>query len=175
MVYLDSVREWRRDKELQKAENVRTRLHRKNSKWFFYGGSNKHWSHKGKYIFSDAPCVVVVYHKGNAVGWIGFSIHRNKVLKVIQLQGARRAKLHGVSFDEVFFPKIEELARDLSLQEIWVLPARRNRYWEFPTHTKGREVLLEVHQERLRVRYDEGAKKHNYNLSDFSFWWVKKI
>jgi hypothetical protein len=124
-----------------------------------------HGSHyiNGQMVFSDAPLLMIIKHGNQPVGMVGFST-LGKALKVIQMQGLKKAKLHGINFDQWMIDRVEELAMILGFSEVRIIKARFQAYY------KKDNVPL---RRRMQRRYDQTPRSRKYNRTAIRFWAVK--
>lgn len=129
-------------------------------------------------LFLEGPHVALIQREEILVGVVSFKFNRG-IIKVVQLQGIAGDRLFGFDFTDYLFAALESIRTVLNAREIWVQPAQRNRFYDYPNwycEDRPDRERLQSHQKRLRVRYDQACEKRGFRQPTWHCrWWRKQV
>jgi hypothetical protein len=129
---------------------------------------------EGRKFFAEAPLSVLIERRGVLSGIIGIE-QAGRTLRVVQLQGFRRAQFHDIEPGEYLLSIAETIAHTLSLRRIAVLAAEYNDYYDVEESRRSLAERL-AQQERMRRMYNQSAQKRGYiRKRNRPRWWVKEL
>lgn len=131
-------------------------------------GAEKHVKGTSYKTYVEAPLSVVLQHRGKPAAVISFRLLPGKRMRVVQMQGLKKAKLYGVDVSQWLVELVEETARTLQCKEVQIIKASEQTYYGTIAGPKGPD-----HQERMRRRYDEVPAASGYTLK--RKWWRKRL
>lgn len=129
----------------------------------------------GSDIWCDEPFTAVVKNDyGQPAGLIGFHFSK-ETLYVGQLQGVKRAKLHGVDLGPFFIEKAEVIARAMGKSVVRIIPAQQTPYWDI-RDDHDMYPKLYAYKNRLKKIYNIAPSQLGYSEPLLAWhWWEKTI
>lgn len=139
------------------------------TKPYFYNlhfGVDIYVSGDGYETFVEAPLSVILAHRGRPAAVISFRLLPGRKIQVVQMQGLKKANLHGVDVGQWLVEIVEEVAEALRCREVQIVKASKQTYYGTIAGSER-----SIHQARMRQRYDAVPSKNGYKLK--GRWWQK--